>query len=104
VVLAFMPAHIAAQPVPGSAKAVRIEECKARIAQMAKRHGGSLVDFNIGSSITKNDDNYWDQLHYREPIADRIVTDLALALETRKDDPNGEWRVLAAPSPAASSF
>jgi len=101
-----MPAHVSAQAVPGSAKAARAEECKARIAEMAKRHEAALVDFNIDSKITSNDDNYWDRLHYREPIADRIVADLAEALTTGKDDPNGDWRVLVppAPSPLPSSI
>ena len=85
VVLAFMPAHVSAQPVPGSAKAARSQECKRRIEEMAKRYRASLVDFNIKSEITSKDDNYWDRLHYREPIADRIVADLAEALTTGAD-------------------
>jgi len=104
MVLAFMPAHVSVQPVPGSAKAARAEECKARIAEMAKRHKVSFLDFNIKSEITSKDDNYWDRLHYREPIADRIVADLAEALSTGKDDPNGDWRVLVPPAPIASSL
>ena len=58
----------------------------------------AFVDFNIKSDITSKDDNYWDRLHYREPIADRIVADLAEALTTGKDDPNGDWRVLVPPA------
>ncbi len=102
VVLAFMPAHVSAQPVPGSTKAARAEECKMRIAEMAKRHDAAFVDFNIKSEITSKDDNYWDRLHYREPIADRIVADLAEALTTGKDDPNGDWQVLVPPSRASA--
>jgi hypothetical protein len=102
VVLAFMPAHVSAQAVPGSAKAARAEECKTRIAAMAKQHHASFVDFNIASKITSNDDNYWDRLHYREPIADRIVADLAEALTTGKDDPNGDWQLLTPPASASS--
>jgi len=104
IVLAFMPAHVSAQPVPGSKKAARAEACKQRIAEMAKQHKASFVDFNIESEITSKDDNYWDRLHYREAIADRIVADLAEALTTGKDDPNGDWRVLVPPAPAPSSF
>jgi hypothetical protein len=57
VVLAFMPAHVSAQPVPGSAKAARAEACKTHIAEMAQRHEASFVDFNIKSEITSKDDN-----------------------------------------------
>src|SRR4029078_92763 len=80
VVLAFMPAHVSAQAVPGSAKAARAEERKDRIAEMAKRHEAALVDFSINSKITSNDDNYWDRLHYREAIEERDVEHRARAI------------------------
>ena len=38
-----------------------------------------VVDFMLPSPITDDDDNYWDALHYRVGIADRIVHDLAAA-------------------------
>ena len=97
VVFVYVPAHIAAQPAPGTAKAARQEECKARIAAIARRHQASFIDFNFESEITANDDNWWDRLHYRLPIADRIVGDIEQALATGKDDPNGDWRYLAGP-------
>jgi hypothetical protein len=96
-VLAFMPSHVAAQPIPGSGKAARADACKMRIAEIAARHGASFIDFNIRSAITTDDDNYWDRLHYRLPIADRIVRGIQQALATGKDDPNGDWRYLAGP-------
>jgi hypothetical protein len=103
-VLAFMPVHVVAQPPPGSVGAVKQEECKARIAALASRHGAApVIDFGISSSITTNDDNYWDPLHYRLPIADRIVSDLKQALETGAEDPNGDWRKLQEPSLAGIS-
>jgi hypothetical protein len=102
-VLAFMPAHIVAQPIPGSFSAAREQECKARIAEIAQRHGASpVIDFRIRSAITSNDDNYWDPLHYRLPIADRVVSDIAQALDG-KGDPNGDWRLLEEPTVAAIS-
>jgi hypothetical protein len=101
-ILAFMPVHVVAQPVPGSRAAVREEECKSRIVAIANRHEAlPIVDFRISSAITTNDDNYWDPLHYRLPIATRIVSDLAEALKTGANDPGGDWRVLPEPSVAA---
>jgi hypothetical protein len=97
VVFVYAPAHIAAQPQPGSAKAARVDECKARISAVAQRHNVPFVDFNIRSEITANDANWWDRLHYRLPIADRVVANIERALQTGKDDPQGEWRYLAGP-------
>lgn len=98
VILAFMPVHVSNQPVPGSERAAREGECKARIVAIAKRHSAHVVDFRIASPITTNDDNYWDQMHYRVPIADRIVTDLAAAVTSGSDAPNGDYRYLTGPN------
>ena len=38
-----------------------------------------VVDFMRPSPITDADDNYWDGLHYRVGVADRIAHDLAAA-------------------------
>ena len=97
VVFVSVPAHIAGQPAPGSAKAARREECNARIAAIARRHKIPFIDFNIRSEITANDANWWDRLHYRLPIADRVVSDIGHALATGADDPNGDWRYVEDP-------
>ncbi|MGZ8417412.1 MAG: hypothetical protein ACXWVQ_10610 [Methyloceanibacter sp.] len=96
--MAFMPAHIAAQPVPGSKDAAKENECKARIAALARRYGAlPVIDFRIRSEITSNDQNYWDQLHYRLPIADRVARGIERAIATGKHDPNGDWQLIDAP-------
>jgi hypothetical protein len=69
------------------------------MAQIATRHGAHLVDFKIASAITTEDAHYWDPLHYRLPIAKRIVEGIATAVATGKDDPGGDWRYLAGPPP-----
>ncbi|MFH6784508.1 MULTISPECIES: hypothetical protein [Methylobacterium] len=98
--VAFMPVNVAAQPRPGSAGAAREAACKARVAEIARRRGAVLVDFRIPSAVTRDDTAYWDALHYRLPIAARIVAALRRAVDERRDDPDGFYRVLAAP-PAA---
>jgi hypothetical protein len=104
VVLVFMPAHIAAQPVPGSKDAAKESECKARIAALARRYGAlPVIDFRIRSEITSNDQNYWDQLHYRLPIADRVARGIERAIATGKHDPNGDWQLIDAPSMNAAA-
>ena len=37
----------------------------------------AAIDFMLPSPITDNDNNYWDGLHYRMSIADRLANDLA---------------------------
>ncbi len=88
-VLALMPLHVAAQATPGSSGEASMRECKARIAAIGVRHGVQVVDFSIPSEITRNDANYWDPLHYRVPIASRIVAALKQAQDTRHADPAG---------------
>ena len=103
VVFVFVPAHIAAQAKPGSEPAAQREECKERIAAIAQRHNVPFVDFDIRSELTANDGNWWDRLHYRLPIADRVVAGIERALATGKDDPTGDWRYLAGPRAGAIS-
>lgn len=98
--VAFMPVNVAAQPRPGSASAAREDACKARVAEIARRRGATLVDFRIPSAVTRDDTHYWDALHYRLPVAARIVDALRRAVDERRDDPDGFYRVLAA-APAA---
>ena len=55
-------------------------ECKQRVAALAARVPNALaVDFMRPSPITSVDDNYWDGMHYRIAIADRIARDLGAA-------------------------
>lgn len=92
-ILAFMPLHVAAQPVPGSLDAAQIEVCKGRISRIARKHGVKVVDFSIPSAITTQDSNYWDPLHYRLPIAGRIVDALKAAADTGRDAPDGIYKI-----------
>jgi hypothetical protein len=92
-ILAFMPVHVAAQATPGSAGAARFGVCRDRISRLAKQHGVKLIDFAIPSEITSKDENYWDPLHYRLPIASRIVDGLKQAQTTGQDAPDGIYRL-----------
>ncbi len=100
VVLAWMPVHRAGRPPPGSAREAREIECKARVSEIAGRHGAHDVDFRIDSDITRRDDNYWDRLHYRLPIAALITDSLKEAVTSRRDSPKGLWVYSAGPAQA----
>ncbi len=95
--VAFMPVHVAEQGAPGTPRGLREAACKAEVARIGKAHGATVVDFRIPSPVTTQDQNYWDRLHYRLPIAGRIVAGLLAASETGRDDPGGLYRVLMHP-------
>ncbi|MGH1591641.1 hypothetical protein ACRBEV_28790 [Methylobacterium phyllosphaerae] len=95
--VAFMPVHAAAQGAPGSPAARRAEACKARTAEIGARRGAVVLDFRRISPLTTQDANYWDALHYRLPVAARLVADLKAAVATGLDDPDGTYRVLTPP-------
>ncbi|MCB1484049.1 MAG: hypothetical protein KDJ17_04060 [Hyphomicrobiaceae bacterium] len=97
--LVFMPVHITAQPTSRSARASVEQQCKARITEIARQHNVALIDFRIPSNLTMNDENYWDHLHYRVPVGERLVKAIAQALATGQNDPDGTWRALVLPSP-----
>ena len=83
-VLVFMPSALGLHGAPGSDAAALLAACKAAVTAIGRRTPGSLVvDFQIDSPITRERDNYWDPLHYRIGIADRIMADLADALDGR---------------------
>lgn len=92
-VLAFMPVHVALQGWPGTRAAAVEAECKARIEAIARARGAKVIDWRIASPITTNDSNYWDALHYRLPIAQRIGRELIDAALKGQDSPDGSYRL-----------
>ena len=95
--IVFMPVHAVAQGAPGSAAGRREAACKAHAAALGARRGAVVVDFRRVSPLTSQDVHYWDALHYRLPVAARIVADLKTAVAHGTDDPGGDYRVLVAP-------
>ncbi|WP_430912420.1 hypothetical protein [Methylobacterium sp. sgz302541] len=95
--VAFMPVHAAAQGTAGTERGRREAACKARVAEIGRARGATVVDFRIPSPVTTRDENYWDALHYRLPVAGRIVTGLAAARASGHDDADGFYRVLTRP-------
>jgi len=98
VILTFMPTHVSVQPRVGGPDAARESACKARIAAIASSRSALVVDFRLASTVTREDANYWDPLHYRIGIAQRVVDALRAAATTGRDDEEGFYRLLASPS------
>ena len=95
VIVLIPPIHQSGLSKPGTAAFAREQICKDNVAAIANRNGRAVIDFRIVSSISSQDQNYWDPLHYRVPIATRIVEGLSRALNIGADDPEGDYRVLA---------
>lgn len=96
VILAAMPVHVSAQPVPGTEAAAIEQVCLDRLAAIARKHGALMVDWRYPSALTREDTNFWDPLHYRLPIAERLVEDLRRAA-AGGSAADGSWRVTAPP-------
>lgn len=97
VVLMLPPVHVMAQPRSGSRAALVEAECKVRIARIGARYRVPVVDFRLSSDITTRDENYWDPLHYRVAIAERIARSVVEAVATGRDAADGTWRLMRAP-------
>ncbi|PSC03706.1 hypothetical protein SLNSH_17325 [Alsobacter soli] len=92
-VLVFPPRHVNGQDAEGSLGKARDAECKARVAKVAAGRA-TVVDFRFPSAITRRDENFWDSLHYRLPIAERIATGLHEAVKGGGDRDGGVYHVL----------
>ena len=94
-IIAFMPVHAGAQGQPGTPVGRREDACKAKAAEIGARRHALVMDFRRISPVTAENTNYWDALHYRLPIAARVVAGLKDAARGGGDDPQGFYRVLA---------
>ncbi len=93
-ILAYMPVHVAAQPAAGTALGRSEAECKRRIAAIGQRRHAAVIDWRISSPLTENDANYWDGLHYRLPIAERVARETAEAVLTGAAASDGAYRIV----------
>ncbi|MDP3255674.1 MAG: hypothetical protein Q8S58_06655 [Bosea sp. (in: a-proteobacteria)] len=89
VLLVLPPAHYAMMPREGSIGGQHYDACKRDLAAMAARHGATVIDYALNSPITRRDENYWDRVHYRLPIARRIEADLVAVANGRPPQADG---------------
>jgi hypothetical protein len=81
VVLVFPPRHYSSLPPPGSEEARAESECKESFRKMAaERPGTAVVDLAVDGEIARDDKNFFDQIHYRNPIAQIVEDKIAAAL------------------------
>jgi hypothetical protein len=93
-ILTYMPVHVAAQPAPGTRQEQAEIECKRQIAAIAENRHAIVVDWRIASSITEDDGNYWDALHYRLPLAQRIARQTAQAVLNGAPSEDGAYQIV----------
>ncbi len=85
-ILFFTPAYVSQQGEAGSDYAAMLANCKAEVTKFARSLPGTeVLDFMIPSPITTSTADYWDPVHYRIPIADRLMADLAAEGPTPDD-------------------
>jgi hypothetical protein len=100
--LILPPYHQYHQPAPGSVFDRQYDECKVRIAQLARNvPNATLIDFMFRSPITVKDENYWDPEHYRVGVATVIGESIVDALESGREQ-EGLYRILVRPDEQVS--
>jgi hypothetical protein len=81
LVIVFPPNYSAFQPTPGTARAAADEACKAALRDaVAARSGSAVVDWRVDRPENRDPGLYFDQTHYRQPIAEAVENDIAAAL------------------------
>jgi hypothetical protein len=93
-ILMFPPLHAHAMLAAGPFGEARDGECKRLIIEIARRRGATLVDWRILSPLTTEDSNFWDPLHYRLPVAYRLIDDLGHIVNEGRESPDGSYRIL----------
>ncbi len=76
VTLFFPPISAEQQGIPGSRTEARWSACKAAVARIAAERA-RVVDLLRRNPITLSRGNYWDPLHYRTAVAQRVAAALA---------------------------
>jgi hypothetical protein len=80
VVFVFPPRYYKALPAAGSIAARNLDLCKSNFETLAAaRPQTHVIDFARPGDIATHDENFWDGIHYREPVARRMEGDIGRA-------------------------
>jgi hypothetical protein len=83
-ILVFVPLHISILSNPE--QWARFTYCKAAVVDIAKtRPNVGVIDFMRPSVLTRNDEAYWDEVHYRVSHATEIIDAIGSAFEDGRD-------------------
>ncbi|WP_430912926.1 hypothetical protein [Methylobacterium sp. sgz302541] len=93
VVLVFPPVYAAGLPAPGSARETAERACKARIAEALAGHPlHTVLDWRVDRPEVADARLFFDQTHYRHPLAAEVLRDIAAALARLRANPLGPAR------------
>lgn len=82
VVVVLPPVFHAALPRPGTPRAAAEAACKAALeAALAGHPRSALLDWRRDGPAARDPGLFFDQSHYRHPLAARVADDIAAALE-----------------------
>jgi hypothetical protein len=88
VVLVWPPVHISAFPLPGSPGEATLRACHASFSRLAsERPGTAIVDWAVDRPETRQAENFFDQSHYRDNLAEPLQADVAAALNAIRRSP-----------------
>jgi hypothetical protein len=83
-ILMFVPVHISVLLDPGQWS--QFSHCKAAVVDLAKtRRNVTVVDLMRPSPLTRNDEAYWDTVHYRVRHASEIIDAIGSAADDGRE-------------------
>ena len=81
LILVFPPTYLAFQPALGTPRAAADEACKAALRGAVAVHpGATVIDWRVDRPENRDPGHFFDQTHYRQPIAEAVEHDIAAAL------------------------
>jgi hypothetical protein len=90
VILYFPPVYARVLPPAGTPAAEGERACKAALVKAAQAHARTrIVDWRVDRPETRATEMFFDQSHYRHPLARMIENDIIAALRPDRE-PNGD--------------
>lgn len=88
VVLVSPPHYVTGWPAPGGAEASTLQACHARLAQLtAARSNTRWVNWSTDRPENHDKEQFFDQVHYRLPVARLLEDDIARTLTEMPQTP-----------------
>ena len=88
VVLVMPPMIASYLPRPGGRGAARLAACKGALARLvAGRPHSNFLDFRVDDPLTRDQQNFLDEGHYRAPVARRMEQRIAESLRVGNAGP-----------------